>query len=356
MKQYMWFSVKTFVGVALCAVVLILILSSCTTYQAQALMQNDVTPRPLVTLSATIAPSVTIDYKATAEVAQAQADIAQATADEARRINAMATAEYVRLLNEQIAFTAEVEREEFAIASWTQTAAGTVIPLTATQQVISNTQIADQRTQVASLMTATEHAPTQMVAMLRAQNYQVYGRADYVAGIVGKYSIAIIILGLVAILLRIPVTRHDKDLKPEPEPEPKEKVLGTVVTVAQSHGGPDYGMTRYVVPCTPGQLSEFAENITQGKKTMAINQWEGADTLFTRPVILRFRAWARDNDFAVSTEDNQLAPTNDFMDFLCGWLDKQRLPTEYKFAEKESETSSPSHVLHDSAMSMRVSP
>src|SRR5687768_1454834 len=53
--------------------------------------------------SATAIPSATIDYKVTAEVAQA-------TSDEARRVNAMATAQYIALINEQTRITAESEQ------------------------------------------------------------------------------------------------------------------------------------------------------------------------------------------------------------------------------------------------------
>lgn len=342
MKQYMWFSVKTFIGVAFCAVVLILILSSCTTYQAQALVQSDVTQQPRVTPSPTIIPSATIDYKSTAEVAQEQANIAQATADEARRINALATTEYMSLVNEQLRMTAEIDRQEFEILMITATMAATSIPLTQTQQAVINTQIPSHETQVAAVMTATEHAPTQVVAMLEARNYETFGELDYAVRIFATGAIGIFAIGVVAFLFkRIPATEVDEPS----EVEQLEPIKDTVVQMRTDKGGGSFSQTRFVIPCSPEQLTEFAEAITQGKKTMGINQWEGSGTLFTRPVILQLRSWARDNDFAASTEDNQLAPTNDFLDFLCAWLDKQRLPAEYEFQPSQPPlTPSPSMI------------
>lgn len=285
------------------------------------------TPQP----TATIILSATIDYQQTAI-------IAQSTADEARRINAMATVEYVALLNQQIAFTAEVERQNFEIISWTQTAALTSIPLTATQQAIINTQIPQQQQIIAAQLTATKGAPTQMIAMVNAQNYAKYADANQVAGIVGKWSIGVFVIGVLIFLFRLPMTTKLET------PQKKESQLETVVWVKNTK---DNGAqsTRLVVPCTPGQLTELATNITQGTKTLGINQWEGAGTLFTRDVILRVRAWIRDNQFALTTDGGQLAPTDELFDFLCGWLETSQLPTEYQFAPHSPDNgTSPNHA------------
>jgi hypothetical protein len=347
MKQYIF------------AAALILILSSCTTYQAQALVQSDVTPRPSVAPSATIVPSATIDYEATIEVAQAQVDIAQATADEARRVNAMATTEYMALVNEQLRMTAEIDRQEFEILMITATMAGTSIPLTQTQQAAVNTQVPAQQAFVYAQMTATEHAPTQMVAMLQVQNYQAWGGMDYQAGIFGKFTLGVFLLFLpVAYILHVINKPKEKEEPTNTEYQsPKLEPETTFVHVI-SDKTPNKS-NRFEIPCTPEQLTEFAVAITQGQKTMAINSWEGKETSFTRPIILQLRSWARNNDFATPTEDNQLAPTNDFLDFLCGWLNKQRLPTEYEFAEKEPQTPSPiaknGHESHEYESFHRIS-
>lgn len=300
--------------------------------QAQAITNNTEyvlstsTPQP----TATIVPSATIDYQQTAIVAQS-------TADEARRINSMATAEYIRLMNEQLAMTQVIEQQNFIIQSWTATAALTTIPLTATQQAIVNTQIPQQQQIIAAQMTATKYAPTQMVEMVNAQNYVKYADANQMAGIVGKWSIGVFVIGILIFLFRLPMTTT----KPQPTEE-KESSLETVVWVKNTKDNGAQSL-RVVIPCSPDQLTELAENITQGKKTLAINQWEGKDTLFTRDVILKVRAWLRQNDFVIPTDDGQLAPTGELFDFLCGWLESNQLPDGYDFPPHSPEKSEPAN-------------
>ena len=272
------------------------------------------TPQP----TETIVPSATIDYQQTAIVAQS-------TADEARRINSMATAEYIRLINEQLAMTQVVEQQDFMIQSWTATAALTTIPLTATQQAVNNTQIPQAQLIAAAQMTATKNAPAQMIAIENAQNYVKYAEANQVAGVVGKMSIGVFVIGVLVFMFRFPMANKSETLE-------KESQLETVVWIKNEK---DAGAksSRLVIPCTPEQLTELAENITQGKKTLGINQWEGKDTSFTRDVILHVRSWLRDNLFVTPTDDGQLAPTGELFDFLCGWLETKKLPDEYEFSE-----------------------
>jgi len=115
------------------------------------------------------------------------------------------------------------------------------------------------------------------------------------------------------------------------QPEQKQE-LETVVWIKNIKDNGAKSL-RYTIPCSPDQLTELAEKITQGEKTLGINQWEGADTLFTRDVILHVRAWLRDNQFVTPTDDGQLAPTGELFDFFCGWLETKKLPDEYEFLE-----------------------
>lgn len=290
--------------------------------RAQALAPSNTeypTSTRLITATATSVP--TIDYQSTAIVAQA-------TADEARRINAMATAEYVALLNEQLKMTAEIERQEFERDSWTATAALISIPLTSTQQAVLNVQVPTQQALISAQLTATKNAPTQIVAMVNAQNYQRYGKADYVLRMIFLASIAFFAIGITIYLLRQPVPQS----KPVAIKQPVK--TETVVWIKdQNNGGAT--STRFVLPCTPDQLTEFAEQITQGRKTLAINNWEGAGTSFSRDAILKVRSWLRDNGFASQTGDGQLAPTNELLAFLIGWLDTRQLPVDYQFGEEK---------------------
>ena len=279
-----------------------------------------VTPRP----TQTPVPSATIGFEQTAIVAQS-------TADEARRVNAMVTAEFEQRVLAQLQVTAEHERMVFEVYSWTVTAALTSIPLTATQQAAINTQVPVLQTIDAAKLTATNAAPAQVVAMERARNYAAYGKIDYFVRWGMWLAIGVFVLSIAAWVLRNPVL---------PKPSPVQSAEpATVVMVKRDHGQGGFGLQRMVVPCTPDQLTEFAECITQGSKTLAINQWEGKDTLWTRPVIHEMRGWLQLNKFAVSTGDGQLATTDDGLSFLYGWLDTQQLPTEYAFDEETQPTA-----------------
>jgi len=307
--------------------------------QAQAITNNTEYPSETRTQQPTVTliPSATIGYQETAV-------IAQQTAMEAVRINAGITAEYEVRIQEQLQMTAEYEQRVQEIYQWTATAALTTIPLTATQQAMLNIQIPTQQAIIADHMTATHEAPTQIVAMINAKNHEKFGEVSYLSGIAGPWITLILVVGVLVFLFRLPVA--NKSETPE-----RESQLETVVWIrnTKDNGAKSKRMT---IPCTPKQLTELAENITQGKKTLGINQWEGKDTLFTRDVILRVRAWLRDNQFVTPTDDGQLAPNNELFDFLCGWLESHQLPTEYEFGEKNVQT--PAQIVSQQQQSTMI--
>lgn len=278
------------------------------------------TPAPTMTPI----PSATVGYQDTAIVAQQ-------TAMEAVRVNAGITAEFEQRLQEQLQITAAAEQRNYEVLAWTQTALPTIVSLTGTQQAAMNTQAAGVATFESSRMTATAAAPTLMVAIANSELQARHAQLNYFVGLLGMLGLAFFMLAAGFFLIKKTVTMRTADFlreDPQPEAEEEEKVLGTVVTLQR-----DQKLTRYVVPCSAEQLTELAEAITQGKKTLAINQWEGRETLFTRPVILQVRAWARENGFAVPAPDNQLAPTNEFFAFLIGWLERKELQEGFTFTE-----------------------
>jgi hypothetical protein len=291
--------------------------------------------------SATAIPSATIDYKSTAEAAQVQVDISKATADEARRVNAMATAQYIALINEQARITAESEQRIFEIYSWTATAALTSVPLTSTQQAVINTQVPRQQQLMSAQLTATQGAPTLEAAIISNEYKRVYGKAEHIGQIAFQWTVIIsAVLFLIWLFKRWDQEERHLRLMEHPDVTP---VKDTVVQMRRDKGGGDYSQTRYVIPCTPEQLTEFAKHVTQGKKSLAINQWEGVDTLFTRNTYMPLRAWMREereDPFVVATEDNQLAPTNIFLEFLMGWLDREVLPMGFEFVKEIDTTPS----------------
>jgi len=312
----------------LCAtLVFVLVVLRPQTNQGAAFAQQNNTQYPTSTPypTNTFIPTVTIGYEETLIVAQS-------TADEARRINAVVTSEYEQRVLEQLQMTAEEDRRIQERLSWTATAALTSIPLTQTQQSVINTQIPMQNNLALAQLTATAQAPTQIAALIQAQESVQFVRLNKTVDVIAKIVLIVFILSIVWFFFSFPV--QPKQEIPEPPSE-------TVVMLKQDHGQGSFSLKRTVIPCTREQLTELALKVTTGKKTLAINNWEGADTLFTRPTILRVRSWLHLNKFAVSTDDNQLVPTPEGFDFFAAWLGNQVLPDEYEF--DDINTPSPSH-------------
>ncbi len=329
MKKLLFFGSLFFVGVMFMRFVITQ--ASASKYygvQAQGITNNTEYPTATYTQrpTETIIPSATIDYQQTAIVAQS-------TADEARRINSMATAEYMRLVNEQLAMTQVVEQQNFMIQSWTATAALTTIPLTATQQAVNNTQIPQAQLIAAAQLTATKGAPTQLVAMENAKNYVKFAETNQRVNVVGKLSIIVFILGVLAFMFIYPMPAKSEPI----ETEEKESQLETVVWLKNTKDN-GAASSRMVVPCSPEQLTELAEKITQGVTTFGINQWEQNCKTFKsdRNVIHAVRGWLQVNKFAYANGQGELAPSDEGLDFLCGWLDKQQLSNGFEFETPHS--------------------
>lgn len=283
------------------------------------------TPRPTNTL----VPTATVDYQKTAEVAQS-------TADEARRINAQATAQHEELLMEAVRITEANNQREFIRESWTATVALTAIPLTATQQVIVNTQIPAEQKIAGGILTSTKEAPTQAAAMAKAANEKEFGA--WIDKVQIMFMILLSVLTIL-IILRLGVKwyhegqqRRNSEMADEAEPETHE----TVVQMRTDKGNGNFSQQRLVLPCSRNQFNQFAIGITQFGKSMAIGQWEKKDSGIGKPVIVNIRNWAameRDEPFVNITKTNEYVPTDVFLKFLCGWLDTQTLPDGYEFEQ-----------------------
>lgn len=306
--------------------------------EAQALAVGAVdTQAPPPTPTATVVPTITVGYQETAIVAQA-------TAMEAVRVNAQITAEYERRIQEQLQMTAQADREWFNIQSWTATAALTSIPLTATQQAVLNTQIPAQQVVALVQIKATNEAPTQLVAMERAKQDVRYAGASKVANIVGLWSVSLFCIALVVFLV-VKMIRQNTwyaeqgDEEPQEQEPPKE----TVVVVKRDNGNGMGSTTRYVIPCTPEQLSELAELAINGERTFAINRLETNSRTLRRDVLYAFRNWAVKNGFAIHPKEGsqEIVMNEDGLCLLEGWFENRALPDGYRFGEVEPSEESP---------------
>ncbi len=313
------------------------------------------TPQPTATQSPV--PTATTGYEATAHAAETSAYIAQSTADAANRVMVQATNDQQQREHEAAMqnadATAQAQADEFTRDGWTATAALTAIPLTSTAQVDNLTAIADYKAVTIAQLTATAALPTQIVAESNARTQAKLAPVFAFVQLFAIFAIGVFML-FAAWFMRWYWMREDARqektahaaspqgvaerngftpiAQSEPEPEfiqPTE----TVITVRQDHGDGNMRMDKYTVPCTREQLLQVAENVLTKGWTLAINQWESAETLFTRNTFGKLRSWLQSNQFAVSAGSGTLALSPEGQAFLDAFLNAAQLPTEYQFGE-----------------------
>jgi hypothetical protein len=295
------------------------------------------TARPSETQPATT--TATIGWQATAAAAETARVAAEGTGVAAARLMVEATAAFEVRVQEQLKMTAEAERQAFESYSWTATARWTSVPATQTQQAIMNTQIAAQQALMAGQLTATHEAPTQVRAMSDAENYAQYAPVRVGFEILGLFSISVFLLFIVGFVIwrwRSGIVmvskRGDEDVYHELD-------VTHVQTVNRADG--HLKINRYVVPCSPDALTELAEGLMSGNKTLRINLWEGRESQhFTRDSISVVRSWMQSNFFAMSAGGGALILTDcshvgdgriGGKEFLSSWLDHQALPDGFEF-------------------------
>lgn len=294
-------------------------------------------PTFAVSVTPSVVPTATVDYAATAVVAQA-------TADEARRVNAEATAQHERIVQEQLLLTSEAERRVFEQAGWTVTAAGTAIPLTQTQQAVLNTQIAAHQTLAVVQITQTVEAPQLLIEMQVAEDFVQYAPLRVAGEAFVKFALGVVLI-FVAAWFRTQPQWNKKVADKMLEDYLKEEGHGqagtggeagsssqheTVVVVKNDNGQGHFSQRRLVIPCSPDQLTELANGLMSGK-SLGINQWEGSGTSLTRDVITGLRHFFLSNRLATSIGAGRVAVNDDGLAFCRGWVEQGLLPTSFQF-------------------------
>lgn len=285
-----------------------------------------VTPTP----TSTHEPTPTVGYQATAIAAQQ-------TADAANRLMVEATSEHERRQYELLAFTAEAERRQMWLYGETATAAMTAIPATQTQAAMMADAIATQQSIMITSQVMTQRAPTMIVALANATSQAQFARIDAIVRIFALFGLGCFMLGIGLWLLRSPpkiVERaedvHIPDAPEDPIIHPID--LGTVITVKNDQGGGFVSASKMMVPCTPEQLTELAEGLISGNKTLAINQWEGKMSVtFTRDVYILMRNFMQANRLVRSDRAGRLMLTADGEAFFRAWLEQRSIPPSYEF-------------------------
>ena len=295
--------------------------------QVAAIITDRPTQPPTAIPTSTIVPTVTVDYQQTAAVAQS-------TAAEAIRVNAGITAAFEQRVQEQLQMTAQVDREWFAVQSWTHEAAPTSIPLTATQQAALNTQIPYQQSIVLAQITATWGAPTQMVAIANAEQTVMFGRTNNVIATIGKIALIVLCFVLSIYLVYLMVFRRTVNDEPT-EIEEVAPPTETVIQLKRDNGQGMGNTERLVVPCSPEQLTELAELAVNGERTFAINRLESNSRTLRRETLYAFRNFAVKSRLAFHTKpgSQEIALNDDGLCFLEGWWENHELPGGYEFEE-----------------------
>lgn len=321
-----------------------------TTVNAQAQTNN--TEYPLPTATPSVIPSATIDYLATSVSANETTVSSVATSNEAMRLNAVVTSEHEarELQKTQIAHDEIMMQGQIELASINATAsiAPTAIMLTSTQQVITNTQTPEYAAFLSARETATEHVPTQIVSAAKAEIYEKHGERNYVIEMFVKFAIGVFALSMCWKIFIQPNQQIQKKQDILTEEEQSED-NSTQPENEKQYKNLNNGEHK-PIPCTAEQLAIFADAITQGVKSMAIDQWKNRiDDGLGKTDIIHLRDWASNNtdnagrDFVKVTSDKQLVATDEFLNFLLEYLDRGVLPVGYEF-EKQITPPTPEVV------------
>lgn len=298
---------------------------------------------PAATATATVSPTPTVGWQATAVAAQA-------TADEAMRIDTASTAAEKDRVQVQLGWTAQADMWTAQSDQATATAYGTSVPLTSTARVEDMTATSAYMTLTSNQMTATEHAPTQVVAMIDAQNYEEYGALDFVIRLFVLAGLGVFLFGVGIFAFFNKPMGMGKPVKQPAAPAQKDpdliplKQQGTVVQYT-TNNGQGFGQDLvYKIPCSREQLSELADRVINKNETLGVNRWEGEKSLLTRAVILRLRHFFMVNKLAVSSGAGRVALNDAGLTFLRDWLESNALPHSYSFVPVDD--SAPLNMSH----------
>lgn len=269
----------------------------------------------------------TVDYQNTANAALTAQIESGLTAQAAQIVVAQFTADDAAREYQQLSWTATAESIAYLQSAYTATAYATSVPATQTQQA---RVMAYQGT----AMVLTINAPTQIVAMARAETIAKYADTVQQADLLIKvaFAVMLVLLGCAAlwfVVTRVPIMPTPIDI---PNLTQLEQVAEqqTVLTIRTDNGG--YAHTeRTVIPCTPEQFGKLVSGVLNDGKSLAFNAWEGANEPFTRDQFTAVRNWLLSNRLAQSVGQGALILSAIGESLFIEWQNSQVLPGGYKF-------------------------
>ena len=321
--------------------ILCLILAGCGSMAVEVPLATATMPLNASKTSqiSTETPTPTVGYQNTAEAALTAQIESGLTAQAAQVIVAQITAEQDARNFEQCAWTVTADAMALQYDGMTQQASGytatayqTSVPATQTQQARVN---ALQGT--AMVMTIT--APTQIVAMARSETYAKYADRMQQVELLMQVAFAVLLLAMAAGVVFLIATRPHVDV-PELTPATVDDAdlqpifqaaeNNTVLTIRTDNGGGYAHTERTVVPCTPEQFGKLVTGVLGGM-SLAFNQWEGADSPFSRDQFTAVRNWLLSNRLAQSVGQGALILSAVGESLFIEWQNNQALSDGYKF-------------------------
>jgi len=332
---------------------------------------------PLSTEVYVSTPTIDMGYEATITSLAASAYSSNMTAVYLSGLQVQGTVAAENNMQENIRYTHEADLATAAIAP-------TAIYLTAEQQKVLNTQIPAQQALEAAWITATHEVPENELKFQQARNTANYGWIEFLlkdamllsfcffACLAGVYLLlrGISLYKLEEVmakfkLLEEKVVQHTKlnryrmndfaeTIRKEREELTNQAKMITPIDIAQPLSND------IVVPCTPDQLSEIAENVLVRGKSLAYDHYAGNGSLFKRETYAPMYSFFQGQKFAISTgvknkgiilTDSETAVREDKLSglaFLEQWHTQRTLPEGFVFATTPlSGTASPQTVQND---------
>lgn len=277
------------------------------TYKTNTVLPMTTTPQATGTPYPTVSPFPTVDYRATDQAWQLSMEH-----------------ERGEIIKAQAAHDEEMMRQQVNLVSIgaTGTAYGTEVSL----QQSMLTHDAGMMTAQSARITATAHAPTQVVAMSNSIRAVENSKRDDIISTIGVLVLIFFLLSLSLFLLKKTVTLNTADYinGQQEEPEPKEPPH-----LREDRGSGDF--SKWYVPCSEQQLTELAEMVVNGERTLAINRIETTSRTLKRPVLTKLRKFFRMNDFAIELGGGEISLNDRAVCFIQGWFDNHELEQGYQF-------------------------
>jgi hypothetical protein len=306
------------------------------------------------TPTATLDPTPTIGYQSTAKAAQSTSQAAQATTDAANRLMVDATMQSNSL-------TATSDANAMMILGWTATAAPkatrdqmTAIPATMTRQAFADhVHGTDQAIAVTQTWNTLE-APVIAATMAQVAVDAKYAGMNNQAHIFFSFAIGIAFLALAFWLIRRGWSASSASRDAEAtdggmtpprlvsdqqsvEAENYRKSQGVKITVQHVDESGFIALNTQTLPCTERQLTELAQRVLNMNESLAVNNFEGKGTLWTRETFYTMRNYMQTHHLVQSAGSGMVVLTEQGRAFLRAWIDHQTLPRGVEFSPEESE-------------------